>query len=136
MQNSRQFDVSKAMRFPLIVLVVFSHSLGFERVEISNSLDGWNVFHFISEMISHNFAKIAVCWFFIFSGYLFFRNMEGEFGWDKCLSKWRKRLRSLAVPYICWNMIAVLAIVIKSGLFSAIGLGTGMLQVLLTGSCI
>ena len=111
------------MRFPLIILVVFSHSLGFSRAEITCSLDGWNVYHFISEMISHNFAKIAVCWFFVFSGYLFFRNLEGSFSWDSCLSKWKKRLRSLVLPYIIWNLLLVLAIIVKSGVFSAIGLG-------------
>ena len=123
MADSRQFDVIKAMRFPLICLVVFAHSLGFQRADISASFDGWNVYHFVSEMISHNFAKIAVCWFFVFSGYLFFRNMEGTFTWDSCLTKWKKRLRSLVLPYIIWNAIFVLAIIVKSGLFTAIGLG-------------
>lgn len=120
----RQFDVIKAMRFPLIVLVVISHSLGFERIGIIPSLDGWNVYHFFSEMISHNFAKIAVCWFFVFSGYLFFRNLEGAFSWNRCFDKWKKRCRSLLVPYVAWNLILILAIVLKNVLFSAVGLGT------------
>ena len=65
-----------AMRFPLIVLVVLAHSLGFGNIDVFSETPGWNVYHFFSEMISHNFGAIAVPWFYVFSGYLFFRNMK------------------------------------------------------------
>lgn len=122
--DTRQSTLIKAMRFPLIVLVVFAHSLGFGNVEITNDLSGWNVYHFFSEMLSHNLARLAVCWFYVFSGYFFFRNLkEGEFTFKWVTGKWTKRVRSLLVPYLIWNALAVLAIVVKSFVFSAFGLG-------------
>lgn len=121
--DKRLSDTIKAMRFPLIVLVVFAHSLGFESVEIQPSLDKWNVYHFFSEMISHNFCKIAVCWFFVFSGYLFFYNMGGEFSWKTIADKWKKRCSSLLRPYVIWNLLVVVAIVVKSFVFNMVGLG-------------
>ena len=49
--EKRQSTLIKAMRFPLIVLVVFSHSLGFQFPHIDFSPEGWNVYHFFSEML-------------------------------------------------------------------------------------
>lgn len=120
----RQSTLIKAMRFPLIVLVVFAHSLGFESVEITDELSGWNVYHFFSEMISHNFARIAVCWFYVFSGYLFFRYLkDGEFSFKWVLCKWKKRVRSLLIPYLVWNSVIIIATFIKSWTFIKLGFG-------------
>ena len=122
--DSRQFTLIKAMRFPLIVLVVFAHSLGFVNVEITNELSGWNAYHFFSEMVSHNFARIAVCWFYAFSGYLLFRNLkDGEFSFSWVLGKWKKRVNSLLIPYLIWNLLVIVATIIKSWIFVKLGLG-------------
>lgn len=122
--DSRQFTLIKAMRFPLIVLVVFAHSLGFGNVEITNELSGWNVYHFFSEMVSHNFARIAVCWFYTFSGYLLFRNLkDGEFSFSWVLGKWKKRVNSLLIPYLIWNLMVIVATIIKSWAFVKLGFG-------------
>lgn len=122
--ESRQSTLIKAMRFPLIVLVVFAHSLGFSNVEITPSLDGWNIFHFFSEMLSHNLARLAVCWFYAISGYFFFYNLkEGEFGWKWISSKWKKRVRSLLIPYLFWNLLLVVVSILKTKAFALAGLG-------------
>lgn len=122
--DERQSTLIKAMRFPLIVLVVWSHALGFERVTMSRELSGWNVYHFVSEMVSHNLARIAVCWFFVFSGYFFFRNLvDGQFSFRWVAGKWKSRLRSLLLPFLLWNGIFVVLTVVKSTLFGVVGLG-------------
>ena len=54
--DKQQSNLIKAMRFPLIVMVVFAHSLGFQTYKIDLSLDGWNIYHFFSEMISYNYC--------------------------------------------------------------------------------
>lgn len=121
----RQSSLIKAMRFPLIVLVVFAHSLGFENVSIANDLSGWNVYHFFSEMISHNLARLAVCWFYVFSGYFFFRNLnDGEYSFKWVTGKWKKRIWSLLIPYIIWNLLMVGVTALISFVFLKIGIGS------------
>lgn len=116
--DARQFTLIKAMRFPLICLVVFAHSAGaFPTPTVEWSLDGWNVFHYVSEMLCRHLCSIGTCWFFVFSGYLLFRFLkEGEFGMAWISAKWKKRVRSLLVPYLIWNLLAVLAMVLVNWL--------------------
>lgn len=122
--TSRQSTLIKAMRFPLIVLVVFAHSLAFERVPITASLDGWNIYHFFSEMISHNFARLAVCWFYVISGYFFFWSLkDGEFSWSWVGAKWKKRIRTLLLPYLFWNLLLVVLTIVKTKTFALAGFG-------------
>lgn len=135
--QSRQSDLIKAMRFPLICLVVFAHSAGAFSVPTVNwSLEGWNVFHFFAEMIDRHLCSIGTCWFFVISGYFFLRNLnEDEFNLRWVTLKWKKRIRTLFVPYLIWNTLAVLAIVFKNGLFDLLHLGisTEELEVLRKG---
>ena len=122
--DSRQSTLINAMRFPLIVLVLFAHSLGFETKGFESGKVSWNIYYFISEMISHNFAQICVCGFYLFSGYLFFSNLrDGEFGISWVANKWKKRVRSLVIPYIIWNLVPIIATVIKNLVFIWLGLG-------------
>lgn len=48
-----------------------------------------------------NISNICVPFFFIISGYLFFRTFE----WKKLLDKYRSRLFTVAVPYFLWCCI-------------------------------
>lgn len=123
--DSRQSTLIKAMRFPLIVLVVIAHSLGFESMEIAGNPSGWTVYHFFSEMISHTFAPLSVCWFYVFSGYLFFNNWNEEKGflWS-IINKCKKRIKTLLIPYIIWNLLAVGIVTAISLLFIRLGIGT------------
>lgn len=123
--DSRQSTLIKAMRFPLIVLVVIAHSLGFEHTDITGDTVGYNVYHFFSEMLSHNLARLAVCWFFTISGYYFFRYLKDEeFNFKWVIRKWKKRIWSLLIPYIIWNLLMVGANYAKGVAFSSIGIGT------------
>ncbi|MCD8083598.1 MAG: acyltransferase, partial [Clostridiales bacterium] len=62
-------------------------------------------------------GQIAVPGFFMISGYLFYRNFGAEEAWRVTLAgKWRRRIRSLLVPYILWNFIYYVGYVIASRL--------------------
>ena len=122
--EERQSTLIKAMRFPLICLVVAAHAVGFPWSTLELSLDGWNVFRFVSVMLCRHLFSIGTCWFFVFSGYLFLRYLkEEEFGMGWVLKKWKKRLRTLLVPYLIWNALAVLVILVKTLVFARFSLG-------------
>ena len=121
MNDSKFLDLIKTVRFPLICLVVFSHSIGFSFDSVSLlDFSASNVYNFTTQIISHNIAKIAVCQFFFFSGYLFFRNVAPDF-WNWCLKKWKNRIHTLLIPFVSWNLLAILAIIVKNLLFSLFG---------------
>lgn len=98
------------LRFPLIVLVVYIHNYesAYDYSPIINwtsitSIDIYEIIRiFFSKVISH----IAVPSFFFISGYLFFYKTK-EFTKKVYLSKLTKRIYTLLIPYILWNIIAI-----------------------------
>ena len=131
MNDSRQSRLITAMRFPLIVLVVFSHAIGFsENQPVSFSLDGWNVYHFVANLLCRQFCSLGTCWFFIISGYFFFLNVaDPSIRWIP--GKWKKRVRTLLIPYLIWNTLYILVIFAKTSLFSRMGFAPEAEEVLL-----
>jgi len=111
----------KSARFPLICLVVLAHSSlsSFDPVYFYNFSTG-NIYNFITQGLSHNYTKIAVCCFFLFSGYLFFRGIN-SFSWSVFTQKWKNRIHTLLIPFICWNLIMVAAISTKNFIFGLFG---------------
>ena len=106
--DNRQSAVITAMRFPLICLVLIAHSAGGPVTSLEWPLDGTGFFIYMTELISRHLCSIGVCWFYVFSGYFFFRYLqEGRFGWDWITDKWRKRIRTLLIPYLMWNLFLV-----------------------------
>lgn len=85
-------------RFPLAVMVVFIHSVGDLNAPYAH----------LRDFISHPLLSFVVPAFFIMSGYLFFLNIE-----DKPVSVWYKykiknRVKTLLIPYICWNLVTLM----------------------------
>ncbi len=97
----------KILSFVLIIMVVFLHSYS---ISSTNSFSeklatrGYNSFlqHFLSEEIT----RIAVPLFFLISGFLFFFNLKGTK--EEFLAKFKKRAKSLLVPYLFWSSIWIL----------------------------
>lgn len=85
--EKRQSEVIAAMRFPLMVLLLFAHVLPMVSVPIEMNLSEMNIYHFISEGISHNLSRIRNPLFFFFSGFFFFRKLE----------EWNARLLPLPI---------------------------------------
>ncbi|HEY4651227.1 MAG TPA: acyltransferase [Pontibacter sp.] len=61
---------------------------------------------FIQDMISHGFMRVASPVFFIISGFLLF--FKFDLSSSTILLNYRKRVRSLLVPFLLWSAIGIL----------------------------
>lgn len=105
------------LRFPLIIAVVFIHT-GLDRVNIGGKIlvsKGQFPLHdMLNQLVSQELARIAVPLFFFMSGFLFFR--QSEFSLSAYKTKLKKRIRTLLIPYVFWN-IAVLFLFFQTQTF-------------------
>lgn len=81
------------LRFPLALLVILIHT--------ATGTANINVI-----------ASAAVPTFFFISGYLYFLNID-QFTWNTYKQKTHKRLHSLIIPYLLWNLLSFLCIIVK-----------------------
>lgn len=107
------------LRFPLCVLVVLIHS-DFGLATDSLSL---NIPEVVRYLIKDTVASFAVPTFFAISGYLFFYKIK-DFGISCYKYKLRRRIRSLLVPYVIWNIFYFVLFALKAkymsgGMYSA-----------------
>lgn len=113
---NRKDQISEAiniLRFPLIFSIVFIHfnisqGLTIHGVRYCLDLPFW--LNKIAILFSNVLACFSIPLFFAISGYLFFRS---SFNVDVYKAKMTKRSRSLLVPYILWNLIALLIETLK-----------------------
>jgi len=100
----------QCLRFPLIVGVVFIHGY-YSSAQVGGSTVGLAApgasVEFIRNLCSQCIARVAVPFFFLFSGYFFFLGLEGDRA--SYVRRWKARVRTLLIPYLFWNL-AVLAI--------------------------
>lgn len=106
------------LRFPLAILVVFVHGFGAD-IDVAelhaSGLTGLVAYDYIRLFFSVVIARSAVPIFFIISGYLLFLKVE-EYNKTVYISKLRKRLYSLVIPYFSWILLLVLwTLVFKVG---------------------
>jgi peptidoglycan/LPS O-acetylase OafA/YrhL len=121
------------LRFPLIVGVLFIHSyfsgdfvMGGERY-ISITTSNYPFFSQISYLLSNRILScLAVPLFFVFSGFLFFAKIEG-FDRTIYLQKLSKRIRSLLVPFLFWNLLTLLFFFLAQTFMSSFLSGKNML---------
>lgn len=100
--SSLQSRVIDWLRFPLAAAVVLLHA-----GEISEGVYGPDFYSTLRIILSHGICRIAVPAFFFFSGYLFFSKLE-NWDWTIWAGKVKKRARTLLLPYVLWNIIALL----------------------------
>lgn len=88
--------------FLLSILVIWAHSYNAELFSggapVTEGI--WLTVHRIQDFLSTALGLTAVPGFFMLSAYLFFRS----FSWEKLPAKWKSRVRSVAVPYLAWNL--------------------------------
>ena len=121
--ETRQTELIKTMRFPLIVLVLYVHANRVVEVNpMRLSLDGYNLYHIFTEVVGHYLGGLSLCWFFFFSGYLFFHNKKRQFGWHWISGKYKRRVRSVLVPYILWNLLNVAVVMVITAIFGWAGI--------------
>ena len=92
-------------RFPLAAMVVLDHAFVsgidfFLPVSYTNmtAMDVYNLIRFFG---SYVFSTVSVPIFFLFSGYLFFINLE-KWNWAIWMRKIKSRWHTLVIPYILW----------------------------------
>lgn len=104
--QSQAIDI---VRFPLAVMVVCIHTYFIESLNLQGTeitMEGWMAPVVIS-LFSISLTHVAVPMFFVLSGYLYFLNID-YLSRDVYLSKTKKRLFSILVPYLSWNIIALI----------------------------
>ncbi|WP_185214500.1 acyltransferase family protein, partial [Sphingobacterium mizutaii] len=109
--------VVEILLFPLAILVVFALMFPFQQGSLLLNFKGLNVYHFVSELISHHVAHISVSLNFIISGYYFFTHAQQS--WDNHMYwvKLKKKAKTLLIPYLVWNTIYIAAVYVKNYIF-------------------
>lgn len=108
-------------RFPLAIMVVIIHSRTLNDTMLSlnlGNINGMDIALVIQTLFSRVISPMAIAAFYAISGYLFFYNI-GSFTSNMYFSKLRKRVHSLAIPYLLWNAIYILWLFIKEIVKSA-----------------
>ena len=112
MPNDEVSSRIEILRFPLIVGVVFIHNYS-TSVHMDHGSIGVThasaLVEFVRFFISQGVARIAVPLFFLMSGYLFFLG-----GWsrEKYISKLKRRIHTLLIPFLFWNIITLVVFAI------------------------
>jgi fucose 4-O-acetylase-like acetyltransferase len=115
--EQKQSEIIEAMRFLLMILVLFGHLLPFDCMPVEIKLSSAGIYSILSEMISHNLDRIVVPCFFLFSGFFFFYKMKERWDFNFYWTQWKKRFRTLLIPYLIWNLLMVVAIILKDSVF-------------------
>jgi len=101
------------LRFPLIVAVVFIHT-NLTDIMINGTLlvnEGQFPIHdLFRHVMTNELARIAVPLFFFISGFLFF--YRSDFSLAVYGMKLKKRIRTLLIPYLFWNIIVFLLLLL------------------------
>lgn len=110
-RNTTAGRVISFLRFPLIVLILFIHS-NFSTV--SGAFAQQTVATAVSQYVSGTIAPVALWAFFFISGMLFFH--EGTFSADIYRRKLRSRCRTLLLPYVVWNALYIVLLLVAERL--------------------
>ena len=109
--NSTDKNTIKLLRFPLALLVIYIHvdlistnQFPFITSETTPLL--WNINYFISKIL----GNCCVPTFFLISGLLLFKN--GNNSSKDWIVKFRKRVNTLFVPYMLWNVVFLICIAV------------------------
>ena len=108
--------VCNIIRFPLAFMVVALHSFGSPSLVAPPYEWNWNMLNdiyiydivriFISFVVTH----VAVPLFYIISGYYFFYKMK-EWNTSIYITKMKKRIKTLLIPYLVWITLFILLLI-------------------------
>lgn len=107
--SSRTIDF---LRFPLCLAVIFIHTHADTVAPCTQEFSSNMVQHFwntIYVLLSHVATHVAVPIFFLFSGLLFFKGMDTWNG-RTYISKIKRRVSTLLVPFLLWNLLSFLLV--------------------------
>lgn len=116
--NQNVSSTISSVRFPLAIMVVYIHSFGKGNVIVSEidwrSFSYANFYDLIRVLVSSTISGIAVPSFFLISGYLFFQGLE-NWNWGIWRAKITRRIHTLGIPYLIWNVLRYLFNVLTMG---------------------
>ena len=102
------------LRFPLAIMVIFIHMNPkvINLIEADFSLiSGHGFYNVTGVLLSHVLTHIAVPTFYLISGFLFFINFQ-KWSWEGYKTKLNSRIKTLLVPYLLWNAIPFVLVVL------------------------
>lgn len=107
----------KALRFPLAALVVYIHYAPALRVDLLTlTATELPVMSTLYTLFSHLIGSVAVPLFTAMSGYLYFIKIGKSFTLQQYKEQCKKRIHTLAIPYLGWIAITWVASIIYSTL--------------------
>lgn len=113
-----QSQILNLLRFPATVLVIASHCVNTTaNTRVPLSLTQENLF---LEQLCLSFGPISVALFSLISGYYLYHN-ESSVNLPLYIEKLQKRGTSLLLPYVLWNIIALLLLWMKNTIGSKLG---------------
>ncbi len=115
LQPSRRQQALDLLRFPLAIVVLTIHtwsSDGFYLQGEPVDLQNYPVFQEINRWIDGFLRGQSVPIYFFISGFVFFFGVE----WNKgtYLRKLKNRVKTLLIPYLIWNTIAIVLLIAKT----------------------
>lgn len=101
----------KLLSFVSILVVLFNHSATFSLVYNGVEMKQPSpVAEFLLHLWQGSFGRVNRLLFFSISGFLFFWTLKPEL--NGFVDKWRKRIRSLAVPYLIWSAAGLIGFMV------------------------
>lgn len=108
--DSRPFtEVTDFVRFPLILGIILLHSDILSDVNTPDGMSLWSLD--IVTLLSGVLTRSCVPLFYAMSGYLFFLNRK--FSTGIYIQKLKRRVRSLLLPYLIWNLFGMFLYLLK-----------------------
>lgn len=103
-----QSDALRIATFLMTVFVVLRHSFNLHLYYEGGNpwMETVDANVFLQQLMTF-ITNVAIPAFFLMSGFLFFWGMKR---WQECLPKWQRRIRTLVVPYLLWNLSWLLLI--------------------------
>ena len=109
--RSRALDL---LRFPLAVVIVISHTIGFPGLMayLNNNIDysAMTAVQWMDRTVACFFTGYSVPIYFLIAGYVFFLNIN--LTPEVYAKKMKNRFRSLFIPYMAWNALALIILLI------------------------
>ena len=94
--------------FICCLLVVWNHSGNADLFLPGTGPETW-LYQFEYQW-AYALVRLDIPFFMMISGYLFFRNMC----WEALPGKWKRRIHSLLIPYLLWNVLYYIAEILGS----------------------
>lgn len=107
MNNNGFFKTIDNLKFVLAVAVVFIHC----RIPYATDYK-FTIPYYIERLFSIVLPSVAVPSFYIISGFLFFYSLQ-NWNTNTYILKIQRRVNTLIVPYLLWNIIPVLLVLLR-----------------------